>query len=142
MQRKAGIALFILCCVWQAATAQSAAVFAAEDARFAAQVQRDTVALALLLTDSLTYIHSNALVENKAAFISSVGSGRITYESMRPEYRTVEVYRRRALVAGVVAVQGLYQGQPFAMQLHYTAYYYKMRRGGWMLHRWQSTRKG
>lgn len=142
MLQKTSIALLLICCVGLAATAQSAAVFAAEDARFAAQVQRDTVALARLLADSLTYIHSNALVEDKAAFISSVGSGRIIYESMRPEYRTVEVYRRRALVAGVVAVQGLYQGQSFAMALHYTAYYHKNRRTGWMLHRWQSTRRG
>ena len=57
-------------------------ILSSEDARFRAQVQRDTLALQNLLSDDLVYIHSNALTETKTDFINSVRTGHIAYQSM------------------------------------------------------------
>ena len=52
---------------------------AAEDERYAAQLQSDVNALDRLLADDLVYIHSNAQVDSKQAFIDSLRSGVVKY---------------------------------------------------------------
>ena len=121
-------------------TAQ-ADVLASEDARFAAQTTRDTLSLIRLLADELVYIHSNALVETKADFIHSVGTGRIVYQRMTPEpaRRVRALGRQAAIVDGIVHVTGQFQGNTFDMRLRYTAAY-RRHKGAWRLVSWQSTR--
>ncbi len=121
-------------------TAQ-ADVLASEDARFAAQTTRDTLSLSRLLADELVYIHSNALVETKADFIHSVGTGRIVYQRMTPEpaRRVRALGRQAAIVDGIVHVTGQFQGNTFDMRLRYTAAY-RRHKGAWRLVSWQSTR--
>lgn len=114
-------------------------VLVSEDARFAAQVARDTAALGEMVMDNLIYIHSNALVETKADFIESVGSGRIQYLAMAPiGERALARYGRTAVITGLVGVEGKYQGRTFSLKLRYTAVYRKSG-GDWKLLRWQST---
>lgn len=127
-----------------AATAQSAAqrkVLQAEANRFEAMMQRDTIALAQQTDDALLFIHSNALKESKTAFISSVSSGRIIYQSMKPTPIAFQRWGRTAVLNGSVAVEGLYKGTPFKMNLLYTSVYRKQN-GRWKLVRWQSTKEG
>lgn len=127
-----------------AATAQSAAqrkVLQAEANRFKAMIQRDTVALAKQMDENLLFIHSNALKESKTAFISSVSSGRIIYQSMKPTPIAFQRWGRTAILNGSVAVEGLYKGTPFKMNLLYTSVYRKQN-GRWKLVRWQSTKEG
>jgi hypothetical protein len=114
---------------------------ASEEMRFRAQVQRDTAALKKLLADDLQYIHSNALIETKAAFLESIRSGGITYQNIVPQTeRTIRTYGRTALVQGTVQVNGLLQGTPFAITLLYTSVY-RRQAGRWQLVAWQSTRQ-
>lgn len=126
-----------------AVSAQSAVqrkVLQAEQSRFEAMMQRDTVALAQQTDDALFFIHSNALKESKTAFISSVGSGRIVYQSMKPTPLAFQRWGRTAVLNGSVAVEGIYKGSPFKMTLLYTSVYRK-KGGRWKLVRWQSTKE-
>lgn len=64
---------------------------ALEKRRFEAMVHRDTSTLSGLLADSLVYIHSSGVIDNKNAIIKDIGTGRITYLFIYPEKTTVVV---------------------------------------------------
>lgn len=115
-------------------------ISSSEDARFQAQVQRDTLALKNLLSDDLIYIHSNALTETKTDFMNSVKTGHITYQSMQTEaQRSIRSYGKTGISNGIVHATGLLNGAPFDIRLRYTAVYNKQK-GKWRLVSWQSTR--
>jgi hypothetical protein len=115
-------------------------VMQAEQRRFEAMVQRDTQSLAQLVDKTLIFIHSNALKETKTDFIGSVSSGRIIYQSMKPTPVAFQRWGRTAILNGTVAVEGIYKGNPFKMNLLYTSVYRK-KGGHWRLVRWQSTKE-
>lgn len=140
IQRLFGILGLWLCLQLSQLQAQPA-LLTAEDARFAAQVARDTRQLDIMLDDPLVYIHSNALVESRADFLESIQSGRIVYQSMQaePGRRLRSIGRRQRVVNGVVRVKGLYNQQDFSLRLRYTAVYTR-KNNRWLLNSWQSTR--
>ena len=120
--------------------AQEQAVFAAEAARFQAQVEKDGLALQSLLDDDLYYLHSNGLIEDKQDFITSVSGGKIVYSQMRASDHSIRLYGKTAVLYGLLMVGGEYQGEPFNIGLYYTSVYRK-KRGKWLLVNWQSTKK-
>lgn len=140
IQKRWIIAGLILCLQLSWLQAQNA-LLAAEDARFAAQVARDVQRLDKMLDESLVYIHSNALVESRADFLESVGSGRIVYQLMQaePDRQLRKIGRRQTVVNGIAKVEGIYSQRPFSMRLRYTAVYIR-KQGRWLLNSWQSTR--
>ncbi len=118
---------------------QVAEVHAADRARFAAQVSRDTAALRNLLGDELVYIHSNALIESKAHFIETVATGRIRYDEVVPLESTYRIYGATAVGNGKVRVRVQLNGQAVAVDLLFTTVHVR-RQGRWELIAWQSTR--
>ncbi len=111
-----------------------------EQARFEAQVRRDTALLRLLIDGSLTYYHSNGLVETKEEFIQSVGNGKIRYNKMsRTGEINIRKYGKTAVVTGIVAVEGSLKDKPFDISLRYTSVYLKQKKY-WKLIAWQSTK--
>ena len=56
----------------KAAAGAEQAVLKADNARFDAMVKADGAALEKLLADELSYTHSNAQVQDKAAFIGEI----------------------------------------------------------------------
>ncbi len=140
IQKRWIIAGLILCLQLSWLQAQNA-LLAAEDARFAAQVARDVQQLDRMLDQPLVYIHSNALVESRADFLESVGSGRIVYQLMQaePGRQLRKIGRRQTVVNGIAKVEGIYSQRPFSMRLRYTAVYIR-KQGRWLLNSWQSTR--
>lgn len=135
--------LYLLICLFVVSgplQGQDKAILDAEIARFKAQTQQDAMALQLLLHDDLYYLHSNGLVEDKSDFITSVNSGKITYQEMYPVERRLRRFGKTAIITGLVKVRGLYEGQAFDIDLYYTSVYRK-ERGRWQLLSWQSTRK-
>ena len=107
--------------------------------RFEAMTTRDTARLSPLLSDGLTYTHSNGLTENKAEHLHNIAGGKIVYQSMESEAMNVRVHGRAAVITGVVHVKGLYQGKEFDIRLSYTNAYFK-EKGKWKLVAWQSGR--
>lgn len=115
------------------------AVAAALQAQWTAQVVRDTVALRNLLGDDLVYIHSNALVEDKAGFIRTVATGTIVYHDVSPLEMTYRVMGATVVGNGRVRVRVELGGQDLTLELLVTTVHVR-RDGRWQLAAWQSTR--
>jgi hypothetical protein len=62
-----------------------------ERRRFDAMIHKDTTLLSGLLADSLVYIHSSGVIDNKKSLIKDIGSGHITYLFIYPEKLTCTV---------------------------------------------------
>lgn len=135
------IALLLVFCT-QSLSAQSTLadkVLENESKRFAAMTRADTATLKQLLADDLVYIHSNALIENKAEHLAAIASRKLVYEKMERTSATVRFYGKTALVNGTVKVHGILKGNTFELSLLYLAVYRK-KRDAWLLVNWQSTR--
>lgn len=117
-------------------------VIATEKARFALTVAGDTATLRAYIHPNLLYIHSNGLEEGLQGHLTNVGGGKIDYQSftsLQPTKARIE--SKNALVDGLVAVAGLYDGYDFRVKLRYTAVYRKdKKQDQWQLLRWQSTK--
>jgi hypothetical protein len=66
-------------------------LIALEKKRFEAMTHRDTTQLSLLLGDSLIFVHSSGVIDNKKSFIKDISSGHITYLFIYPEKVTATV---------------------------------------------------
>lgn len=110
-----------------------------EHRRFEAMTKKDSNFLQNVLDNELTYIHSNGLVETKTQHIDNILSGTIVYKFMRPDELLVRVYKKSAVVTGVVFVNGMFKGKEFDICLRFTDVYVK-RKGKWKLAAWQSLR--
>ena len=71
----------------------------AEDARYAAQVNSDFDTMQRLYGDDLVYVHSTAVVDNKASYIERQRSG-LRYRAMRRSDASVRVYGCLAIIRG------------------------------------------
>jgi len=56
-----------------------------------AMIHRDTILLSSLLADSLVYIHSSGVIDNKSSFMKDIASGRIEYLFILPEKVTATI---------------------------------------------------
>lgn len=111
-----------------------------EDKRFQAQMDKDTAALADMLSENLLFIHSNAFEEDKKAFLENVGAGSVVYSRMQAEPDREIIYQKKqAIIRGILQVAGTYKGGEFDIRVRYTAIYQK-RKKGWLLLNWQSTK--
>lgn len=106
--------------------------------RFRAMTEKDTAFLQEVLDAGLTYTHSNGLVETKSEHIANIQTGKLVYQSMKPEGMKVKVYGKSAVITGIVEVAGILNEKKFNVRLHYTDMYVK-KKGKWRLAAWQST---
>lgn len=66
-------------------------LIAMEKRRFDAMTRRDTALLSTLLGDSLIFIHSSGVIDNKKSFLKDISSGHVTYLFIYPEKVTAVV---------------------------------------------------
>ncbi len=118
--------------------AQSAAdrLLAAEQQRFNAMIKKDTRALEGMIEEGLVYIHSNGLIQDKAAFIGTIEKGTMVYETITVKERTPRIYGKTGVINGIVHVKGMLNGTPFDIDLRFTDVY--TRKKGWKMVSWQS----
>ncbi len=114
-------------------------VFAADDARTAALIAADRPALERTLAEQLHYVHSNGLVQDRAAYLGAAIGGAMQYTTITSLQR-----QARPLADAVVALTGsnhvevVLDSKPLQATVLYTAIY--VREGGaWKLSVWQST---
>jgi hypothetical protein len=115
------------------------AVLDAQDRRWKATVDADVDTLGRMTTDDMTYTHSSARVDTKASFLDSLKSGRVDYQSIVPEERTVRLYGDAAVVAGIAHVLVRAEGNDIDVRLRFTELYVKQD-GQWRMALWHSTR--
>jgi ketosteroid isomerase-like protein len=115
------------------------AVLAAQDKRIALTVAADVAGLGAMMTDDLTWTHSNANVESKAQFLEAIGSGKYKYKSMTFDDRKVRLHGDTAIVSGTCRVLVTTDGREIDIKLRFTELYVKQQ-GAWKQAMWQSTR--
>ena len=115
------------------------AVLAAQDKRIALTVAADVAGLGAMMTDDLSWTHSNANVESKAQFLEAVRSGKYKYKSMTFEERKVRLHGDTAIVSGTCRVQVTTDGREIDIKLRFTELYVKQQ-AAWKQAMWQSTR--
>jgi hypothetical protein len=75
-------------------------LIALEKRRIEAMTHRDTTMLSGLLADSLIYIHSSGVIDNKASFLKDIASGRIVYMFILTEKVTASIDGNYAWIYG------------------------------------------
>jgi hypothetical protein len=78
----------------------AAQVAAAEDQRYAAMLAGDTSALAQLLSDRLTYVHSSALLDTRQSLLAKISGRSIVYSAVDHPVRQIVVLCDAVLVTG------------------------------------------
>lgn len=116
------------------------AVLAAQDRRVAATLAADLTLLDAMMTDDVSYTHSNAVVETKAEFLEAIRSGKYRYKSMTFDERRVRPHGdATAIVSGTCRVQVTSGGRDIDIRLRFTELYVKQA-DAWKVALWQSTR--
>ena len=111
----------------------------AEDARYAAQTGRDFTALQQLLGDDLVYIHSSAIVDDKASYIETQRAGTVIYRTMRRSDVTVRTYGCLAIITGVGNFDVTNKGEDLSVEIRFHSVWAK-RAGGIQFVSWEATR--
>jgi hypothetical protein len=111
----------------------------AEDARYAAQTANDFAAMEKLFGPDLVYIHSSAVVDDKAAYIESMRSGEVKYRSMKRSNVKVRTYGCIAILSGDADFDVTVKGEERSVRLRFHTVYAK-RAGGVQFISWQATR--
>ena len=122
------------------ASADTAAVLAAEDARFAAMVAADAEAMRRYFAGDLAYVHSTGRVVNGDQLIDEIRDGKLLYRAIIPSDRHVDLMGPdAAVVRGLARIEASADAKPAEFQARYLAIY--AREGGtWRLRAWQSLR--
>ena len=112
---------------------------AAEDARYAAQMNKDFAALEKMLGNDLVYTHSSAVVDDKAKYIESMRSGAVHYKVMKRSAVAVRTYGCVAILTGRGDFVVTQKGQDSNIALRFHAIWAK-RASGLQFVSWQATR--
>jgi hypothetical protein len=137
------IGLLLALCYFVSLSAQKGTAFSIEGLekqRFEAMCKKDIAFLENIADENLVYIHSNALIESKKDFISSIQTGKIVYEKMDLEEVTTRRFDKNiAILNGIVHVNGQLNGNAFEVRLRFTDVYVKQGKS-WKWENWQSTK--
>lgn len=114
-------------------------VLAADEARYLALQAVDVAALERLLGNDLFYTHSSTQIDDKAAYIDSVRTGKVVYrETLRSDHRVV-AYGCVAVMTGRGDFKVELDGKPLEVHIRFTNVWEK-RGTGWQMVAWQATR--
>lgn len=92
-----------------------------------ALLKKDSVMLAALLADDVTYGHTNGLMQTKAQLIRSVMSGEQDYKIIEPSDTKIRLYGNTGIVNMKAKVNLLYNGNPLDFSMLTTLVWIKER---------------
>ncbi|MGO8887898.1 MAG: nuclear transport factor 2 family protein [Streptosporangiaceae bacterium] len=116
----------------------AAQVAAAEDQRYAAMLAGDTSALAQLLSDRLTYVHSSALLDTRQSLLAKISGRSIVYSAVDHPVRQIVVLCDAVLVTGEMHASVLVDGEPRRVDSSVLAVW-AAEDGAWRLAAFQAT---
>ena len=93
--------------------ARIAAVRAAEQALYRAQVAKDFAALERLLATDLAYVHSTAVSESKTEYLKGLADGLYDYETIASRNARVRLHGGVALIDGICTMKVGRHGREF-----------------------------
>lgn len=97
--------------------------------------------LAAMLSPTLTYTHSSAVLDNKERFLESLRTGQVVYKSLKHSdvqvrFPTPDV----AILNGVSDVDVVISGKPQNVPIRFTIIYVR-KNGVWLMEAWHSARR-
>jgi len=92
-----------------------------------------------LFGEDLVYIHSSAVVDNKATYTDSMKSGTVKYRVMRRSDVTVRTYGCIAILSGLGNFDVTVKGQDLAVEIRFHSIWAK-RDNGLQFVSWEATR--
>jgi hypothetical protein len=110
-----------------------------ERQRFEAMVNKDFGFLEKVLSEDLIYTHSNGLQETKTELIKNIQTGKLVYRSISPEQINVRLFKKCAVLNGIINVNVVLDGRDVNIRLRYLNTYIRQK-GDWRLVAWQSAR--
>ncbi len=96
-------------------------------------LKRDTAKLKTLITNTLTYGHSNGWIQNSRTLLTDLYNGKLSYTIINQEIPEITYENNIASVSANAAVEGLIDGNPFAMKLHILQVWMDTNKNGWKL---------
>jgi ketosteroid isomerase-like protein len=118
--------------VMWAQTADEKAVAAAVETLRKAMVDADKAGLEKITADALSYGHSSGKVENKAAFIEAIVSGKSDFKSIELAEQSITISENLALVRHKLTGETNNDGQPGTVNLGVLLVWQKQK-GQWKL---------
>jgi ketosteroid isomerase-like protein len=112
--------------------ADEQAVAQAVEALRKAMIDPDKATLSALVTDELSYGHSNGKLENKAAFMQALLSGESDFKTIDLSDQTITVVDKTAMVRHRLKAETLNGGTPGTANIAVLLVYVKQK-GGWKL---------
>ena len=114
-------------------------VLAADEARYVAMLAVDVAGLERLLGNDLFYTHSSTQIDDKAAYIEALRTGKVVFrETLRSDVRVVP-YGCTAVMTGRGDFKVELDSKPLEVHIRFTNVWEK--RGiGWQMVAWQATR--
>ena len=110
----------------------------ADAGRVKALLENDFGALAALLGDDLTYVHSNGMLDTKTSYIEGLRSGASRYLTMDMSDVTVRAMSDTAVINAKFDARVLVRGNEVNPKPRVLIVYAK-RDGRWQMVAWQST---
>lgn len=105
-----------------------------------ALVAKDTIVLKRILSDQVTYGHSNGWVETKKEVIADLYNGKLTYKNISTNVLTVNIDNGIAWVRADIEVDVVYEATPLQMKLG-VLQVWKRENERWVLFARQSVKK-
>jgi ketosteroid isomerase-like protein len=122
-------------------TGADAELRAAEQALYAAMIDKDFPALERILSPDLIYVHSTAVAESKTEYLTGVAKGLYEYERIASRDVAVSIHGKVAIMRGIVDMAVGLTIQPKAsISLLFVLVWLK-RAGSWQLTYRQATRR-
>jgi hypothetical protein len=103
--------------VSQAQSRNERQVIAAVEALRKAMIDADSVALSKLISEHVMYSHSGGKLENKAAFIRALMSGKSDFVTIELSDQIVKVSKKAAIVRHTLNAQTNDSGKPATIHL-------------------------
>ena len=115
-----------------------ASLLEAEEARRQAMVDSNTQKLDALMADSMVYVHSSGITDNKQAYLQLLSSGTVKYETVDFDKLNVRLLGQVALITGAMKASLMRAGNRKQIATAYLAVW-EHTGGDWLLHAVQAT---
>jgi hypothetical protein len=115
-----------------------ASLLEAEEARRQAMVDSNTQKLDTLMADSMVYVHSSGITDNKPAYLHLLSSGTVTYETVVFDKLNIQLIGQVGLITGTMRASLMRAGTRKQIATAYIAVW-EHTGGDWLLHAVQAT---
>jgi hypothetical protein len=109
-----------------------------EQQRFEAMISGDAETLDVLLSESLSYVHSHGGADTKTMFLDNVRNGPVRYHMAERLDTEIRLVGDTGVVTGRAKLAVSFKDQPIDLDLRYTAVWIHGE-VGWQFEAWQST---